>query len=232
MKIINVEQNTPEWFEARMGIPTASEFDALVTPLWKVRTGAGVDSYLARKLAERWRGEPMPSFEGGGQMEQGKIREGEARPWYEFDSGRTIRTVGFVTTDDGKAGCSPDGMFDDGTGIEIKCPEHPTHVRYLLDGSLPADYRAQVQGSMYVTGANTWTFLSYARGFPPLLLTIQSDPIAQEAIAEAVTAFNERLDKGWSRLCELNGGPPAPRRRVERTTTKPEGWDLSLAEVL
>ena len=39
MKILNCEQGSLEWFEARAGIPTASEFSCLVTPLWKIRTG-------------------------------------------------------------------------------------------------------------------------------------------------------------------------------------------------
>lgn len=231
MKIIEVEQGTIEWFEARMGIPTASEFHSLVSPKWVVRKGDGVDSYLARKLAEKWRGEPLPSFQSS-QMDQGAIREKEARPWYEFNTGRSVRVVGFVTSDDGKVGCSPDGLLDDGTGIEIKCPECPTHVRYLLDGDLPDDYRAQVQGSMFVTGAATWTFLSYCRGFPPLVLTVDRDDEAQLAIAEAVSAFNDRLEAGWKRLVEMNGGPPAPRPARPERPADAQKWDLDLATVL
>lgn len=230
MKIIEVEQGSVEWFECRMGIATASEFDSLVTPKWEIRKGKMVYSYLARKLAEKWRGEPLLGFQSL-QMEQGAIREKEARPWYEFQSGRSIRVVGFVTSDDGKVGCSPDGLFEDGSGIEIKCPECPTHVRYLLDGELPDDYRAQVQGSMFVTGATHWTFLSFCRGFPPFTLTVERDDEAQEAIEKAVRSFNERLDAGCQRLVEINGGPPErrPAREAKREASE---WDLELASVL
>jgi len=210
MTIHDVVQGTPEWFQARVGIPTASEFDALITPLWKVRSGEGVESYLSRKLAERWRGEPLPSF-GGGATEQGSIREDEAIPWYEFEYGQTIQRVGFVTTDDGKIGCSPDGMFADGSGIEVKCPECPTHVKYLLDGDIPKQYAAQVQGSMFVTGATSWRFLSYCRGFPPLVLSVKRDDEAQMALSRAIDEFNDRLDAAYKRLIEINGGPPKPK---------------------
>src|SRR6185312_3853007 len=230
MRIIEVEQGSLEWFECRMGIPTASELDCLITPKWAIRKGQQVDSYLARKLAERWRGEPLPSFQSA-QMEQGQIREKEAIPWYEFETGRSIKVVGFVTNDAGKVGCSPDGLFDDGTGIEIKCPECPTHVRYLLDGELPDDYRAQVQGSMFVTGAARWTFLSYCRGFPPFVLTVERDEQAQEAIGAAASAFNDRLEAGWRRLVDLNGGVPSPREQIERVDAAVARgkWDLELA---
>ena len=49
-------QGSIEWMQARAGIPTASEFDNLVTPKWEVRTGQMPKTYLARKLAEWWQG--------------------------------------------------------------------------------------------------------------------------------------------------------------------------------
>lgn len=209
MKKHDVEQGTAEWLKMRAGIPTASEFDAIITPLWKPRTGEGVESYLAKKLAERWLGAPLPSF-GGGALEQGKIREEEAIPFFELDQGLTVERVGFVTTDDGRAGCSPDGMLRYGIvgeiGIEIKCPEAHTHVGYLLRGELPKDYAAQVHGSMWVTGAAYWRFMSYRRGFPALLITVPRNEEICDAIGRAVDAFNMRLDKAFDLLDGLEKG--------------------------
>lgn len=216
MKILDVKQGSPEWLKARLGIPTASEFDALVTPLWKVREGAGVDTYLAKKLAEKWRGEPLNSY-CGGAMEQGHLKEPEALTWYEFTKGVDIQRVGFITTDDGRVGCSPDGLLPDG-GIEIKCPEPHTHVSYLLDGTLPKDYLAQVQGGMFVAGRDRWEFLSYCRGMPNLLLEIKRDDKAIDAIRTAVEAFNKRLDEAYARLVDMNDGPPDPPEDVEVRT--------------
>jgi Na+/alanine symporter len=62
MKIHEAGQGSVEWMQARSGIPTASEFDALVTPKWKVKTGDGPKTYLAKKLAEWWLGGPLASF--------------------------------------------------------------------------------------------------------------------------------------------------------------------------
>jgi hypothetical protein len=218
MKRIDVKQGTLEWLNARAGIVTASEMDNLVTPLWKIKAGDAVDSYLYRKLAEKWRGEALPAFSGSGAMEQGSIKEEEAIPWYEFDHDVVVERVGLITTDDGRIGCSPDGLLPGG-GMEVKCPEVHTHVRYLLGGELPKDYRAQVQGCMLVTGAQWWKFLSYSRGMPQLLLTIERNEEAQQALRQAIDAFNRRLDECYARLVEINGGPP--RRRGLMPTEEP-----------
>lgn len=207
MKIIECIQGSDEWLAARLGIVTASELDALISPLWKARTGDGTRTYLSRKIAERWRGQPLTSYHGG-SMEQGSLREEEAFSWYELDRDVTMRKVGFILSDDGKMGCSPDGLMDD-CGIEIKCPEPHTHVGYLLEGELPAEYRAQVHGSMLVTGLPRWVFMSYCRGFPPLVLTIEADATIQKAIRDAVEAFQTRLDESWAAIEKRNGGPPA-----------------------
>lgn len=217
MKVIDCEQGSDEWLAARLGIVTASELDALISPLWKARTGEGVKTYMAKKIAERWRGAPLQAYHGG-SMEQGSLREEEAFSWYELDRDVTMRKVGFILSDDGKMGCSPDGLMDDG-GIEIKCPEPHTHVGWLLGGELPSEHRAQVYGSMLVTGLPRWRFMSYCRGFPPLVLTIESDPQIQHAIGYAAMMFQMGLDHAWGTIEKCNGGPPT---RYEPAPLDPE----------
>lgn len=215
MKIVEVAQGSEEWLRIRAGIPTASEFANLVTPLGKAKTGEMPETYLARKLAERWTGAPLPTTYSGGGLEQGNLRQDEAIPWYALARRRNIRPVGFILTDDGRVGCSPDGMFDDGTGLEVKCPDLHTHVKYLLRSELPPEYVPQVQGSMWVTGAKRWEFLSYCRNFPPLVLTVERDGAFQEILSEALDAFLVRLEAGYAKLVEINGGPPDPANAAE-----------------
>jgi hypothetical protein len=213
------QQHSLEWLTARAGVPTASEFDQLVTPKWEIRKGQMVESYLAKKLAEAWMGGPLPGF-CTLDMDLGTILEDEARPWYALETGREVQSVGFVTTDDGRIGCSPDGLIGDDGGIEIKCPEPHTHTRYLINGGLPNDYAAQVQGSLYVTGRPWWAFLSYRRRFPKLLLTIEPERDAQAAIGDALAMFLDRFDRGMKRLEEMNGGP-RPSLQPTPPTTPP-----------
>lgn len=135
-----------------------------------------------------------------------------------------IHQVGLVTTDDGAVACSPDGLFGfipestgDApvdvrgghiTGIEIKCPTAPVHIGYLMANKVPAEYLAQVHGSMYVTSAPSWRFMSYCRKFPPLILTVERDEEIQRSLGFAINAFIQRLDIAFKHLCHLNGGPP------------------------
>lgn len=213
MIIHTCAQHSEEWFRLRAGIPTASECDALLTPEFKIKTGEGPKSYLAKKVAEKWLGRPLLTFSSG-DMEQGTILEEYALPWYVLTYEKEIQRVGLCTTDDGKVGCSPDGVFTrslpciDGEfidgGIEIKCPQANTHVGYLLAGTLPKDYAVQVHVSMFVTGAAWWKFLSW-RGhtkpsFPPLLLHIERDEEIQDTIGEALGDFNTKLDAALKKL--------------------------------
>ncbi len=221
------QQKSGEWMIARSGIPTASEFDSLVTPLFEIRKGDMPTSYLAKKLAERWLGGPLAGF-GTFDMDQGNILEEEAIPFYSLEFGEQIEQVGFITTDNGQIGASPDGLFADRTGIEIKCPEAHTHCKWLLNGEIPKEHAAQVHGSMFVAEAESWKFFSYRRHFPPFVVTVERDEEIQEKIAEALEAFVAKLDRAFQRLTELNGGPP--RRILQKsepiTEAEPEPQDV------
>lgn len=200
MKIHDCAQGSTEWLALRAGRPTASEFDNLITPLWKVRDGAGVDTYLYRKLAEKCMGVPMESGGGSFAMNNGVILEAEALPWFEFAHDVKVQRVGFVTSDDGRMGCSPDGLLGNDGGIEIKCPMPDTHLRYLLAGTVPRDYLAQVHGSMLVTGRAWWKFLVYGRQFPPLVVRVERDETIIAKMRAALDAFLARFDAEFARI--------------------------------
>lgn len=208
MKTLNVKQGSEEWLHARAGIPTASELDSLISPTGKIRTGQTPHTYLCRKLAEAWNGGPLQSFSGG-VMEQGAILESEAVPWFELRTGLDVERVGFLLTDDGFFGASPDGMLPDGTGLEIKCPQPTNHIAWLLAGDVPDEHRLQCHGGMYVTGAERWTFVSYCRGFPALVCELRRDEVVIELIRDALDDFRVAFNDGWKRIEKANGGNKA-----------------------
>src|SRR5579864_4408487 len=80
------KQGSSQWAFLRAGIPTASEFDNIVTPSFAPRDGKTVETYLYTKLAERCMGCPLEQY-GGGAMQQGTILESEALPFFEFTYG-------------------------------------------------------------------------------------------------------------------------------------------------
>jgi hypothetical protein len=202
MKIHDVKQGSPEWNALRLGIPTASEFDALISPEWKIRVGQGPQTYLYRKICERVLGF---ASDGGSSfaMGQGSILEHEALPWFEFTHDATVQRVGFCTTDEGTVGCSPDGLIGEEGGIEIKCPQPETHLKFIIDGILPKDHAAQVHGSMFVTGRKWWNFLSYSRQFPPFLIRVDRDEKIQAAIGEALAGFLPKLEAGVAKISAM-----------------------------
>jgi hypothetical protein len=208
MRIYDVKQGTEEWIDARLGIVTASELDALISPTWKIRTGEGPRTYLFRKLAEAWLCKPVVSF-GSYVTEQGNILEPEARPWFELANSCDVSTkAGFILADDNRCGCSPDGIIEaKGEGLEIKCPQETNAVRYAIDGVLPTDYELQVHGSLYVTGFARWHFLSYHRRLPKLHIVVERDEAKCAIIAEALAGFYAKFDAEWDKLNRLADEP-------------------------
>ena len=207
MKIIDCEQGSTAWSQARLGVVTASEIDALVTPLWKIRTGEGVETYLHKKLAEKLLNYPQDSGTSYA-MDQGSIVEKIALPWFEFQYDTTVRRVGFCLSDDGRTGCSPDGLIGDDMGLEVKSPQPATHLKYLLRGEVPPEYLPQIHFSMLVTGRPRWTFVSFSRQFPPLVVPVMQDKQIQQVLQGAVDLFAQKFDAALARINALNPQQP------------------------
>lgn len=225
MKVFeNVAQGSTEWLQLRMGVVTASEVDALVTPLWKLRTGDGVETYLYKKLCEKtigWR----PEFAGTFEMTQGNIIETIALPWYNFTYDTNARRVGFCLSDDGRSGCSPDALLGDDNGLEIKSPQPPQHLKYLLRNEVPPEYLAQVHFSMLVTGRPRWTFLSYSRQFPALVVEVQRDERIQAVLREALDRFNAKFDESLAWITKQKDVQEAPLKAAHEAQVRE--WELT-----
>ena len=194
MIVHHCTQGSPEWFELRRGIPTASNFDRILTP----KTGkpsASADPYISELIAERYHIGPLDELEATASdaMKQGLALEPEARHRYEAETGVAVAQVGFVTTDDGRLGCSPDGLVGDSGGLEVKCPSGKTHVGYLRERVLPDDYKAQVHGSLIVTGRKWWDFVSYCHGLPLFRVRVVPDEYT-DRLREALYLFVARYE--------------------------------------
>lgn len=173
MKIINCEQGSPEWFEARLGKITGSLFAKLITKTGK--KSAQCEDVINQLVAEIITGEREIQFESFA-MTRGKELESEALDFFNLlYNEHKFAKIGFVDAENG-TGCSPDAIDLKGeVGIEIKCPLAKTHVKYLSLGTVPQEHVAQVQGSMMVTGYSAWLFASYHPSMPPLKLTVERD---------------------------------------------------------
>jgi hypothetical protein len=195
----DIQQGHVNWFKLRMGKVTASEMRNLLTPKFEHKKGEAPRTYCYEKLAESWRDAPLIST-GSWATEQGQMREEEAIPFLAIEKGWHIKNGGFIESDDGLSGCSPDGLVGDDLGIEVKCPEPTNMVRWLMEGVLPDDYAVQVHTSMYVTGFDRWIFLAYNRGFPALIVEVHRERAFCDKIKEAIERFHANYALGWDKL--------------------------------
>ena len=152
MTIFDVEQNSPEWFECRRGIVTASVFS---TVLAQGKDG-GV-SLTRTKLLHKLAGEIVteevsPEEFRSAAMDRGNALEPEARDSYARRKNVELRRVGFVRNFTGlkTCGCSPDSLIGFDGGLEVKTAASHILIPMLERPALPAEHRAKVQGCMWV----------------------------------------------------------------------------------
>lgn len=203
MIIDHTLQRTDDWLRLRLGVLTASRVDKLLTPTGKISSQRS--GILHELVAEKLTGEPAEDFAGTYWTDRGEALEAEAVAYFELQTGLKHSPVGFVFRDESKTtGCSPDGLIldDDGApiaGLELKCPKSKTHVGYMLaDDKDP--YIQQIQFSLWVTGLQSWYFLSYYPGLDPVLRCYTQDGKWQAAFSEHVPTFIAELDAAMEKL--------------------------------
>ena len=194
--ILNCEQGSEAWHQARLGIPTASQFDRIVTASGTARKQA--TGYLAGLLAEYITGQAEDGYQSA-DMQRGIELEPAARAYYELESGHDVIQVGGVYLDESKTVmASPDGLIAGmRRGLEIKCPKLATHIRYILEDALPTQYVLQVQGGMWVTGYDEWDFVSYCPDYaaqPIYIQTIKRNNALIAQMDKHIRAFSARLE--------------------------------------
>lgn len=193
LEILDCEQSSAEWFAARSGIVTASEFKTVMREGKSGSASVTRAAYMRKLAGEILTGDPAPEGYSNPFMERGKELEDEARDLFAMRGHEPMR-VGFIRNDDVRAGCSPDSLIGDDSGLEIKVAIPAVQIERLQRGRLPPEHVGQVQGSMWITGRPTWHFMSYCPKLPPLILEIGRDEAKVAEIAKAVAAFNDELD--------------------------------------
>src|SRR5580658_5329460 len=167
MIIHDCAQGSPEWYKLRSGRPTASEFHLVITPA-KGDFSKSWRPYAARLIWERVMNVTTQSLAGIAHIEEGKRLEPIAVRQFEFVRDVETVKVGFVTTDNGQIGASPDRFIKGRPAtLEIKCPTGPIHMGYCLFGHADEKYRPQIQGQLYVCEAEVGVFYSYREDAPP-----------------------------------------------------------------
>ena len=197
MRIIPHEQRTEGWYEARRGVPTASNFSKLITSTGK--RAASADAYIDELVAEKITGESkfIPTTAA---MQHGIDTEPEARDLYSFLREVEVTEIGLCLHDLIDAGASPDGLVGDDGLLEVKCPQPHTMVKYLRENRLPPEYRAQVMGQLWICERQWCDFLAYHDKMKPLLIRVERDEEFISALAGIVTKAVESIDANFNQL--------------------------------
>lgn len=198
MKIYyDIIQGTPEWHKVRCGVFTASMFSKLITPKTD-KISEQADMLENRIVAEILTGNPIDDFGGTKWTDRGKELEPDAVKMYEMITGKEVIHAGFISNDDGTAGCSPDGFIVDDRGLELKCPMPDTHVDNVLRGTAEKDHKPQIQGSLYVTGFKQWDIMSYHPEMKPSIITVERDDeyikLLEEILKESLDSVQRKLE--------------------------------------
>lgn len=200
-------QGSPEWHRLRMGRPTASRFERIITPAKGEPTkGETRRKYTMELLTELILDMPLDTATTAA-MQSGHDWEPRARAAYEMLHGVDVELCGFVTDDVGAYGASPDGFVGDEGSIEIKSPFNPEiHVGYLVaPETLKQEYFVQTQGQLYVTGRKWTDLVSYFGGMPMVCVRVTPVEEFQAKLAAALKTFCGDLalyvemakDRGW-----------------------------------
>ena len=223
-------QGSAEWAEARLGIPTASEFKRILTPTGKLSTSR--EGYLGELLAEWALGKPVTEFGGNDWTERGQALEPDARDCYAFEADCEPTTVGLVLRDEaGMCGASPDALVGESGLLELKCPMAGKHLVYLSRDELPRAYAAQVQGQLWVTGRAWCDFMSYYPGLPALIVRVEPDERFHAALDESMPVFINELLTGRDRLRSLGIVPAGEAEAVAEKAASNEDLWLTDADV-
>ena len=191
LQIIDCEQGSPEWFAARAGLPTASEFSTVMARGKDGGTSLTRAKYMRQLAGEILTEEPAPEGYSNAFMERGKELEAEARSLYSLTYA-PAELVGFLRN--GRKGASPDSLIGDDGGLEIKTAIPAVQIDRLMRGTLPTEHVAQVQGNLWVSERQWWDYCSYCPKLPLLVVRVHRDEAYIAQLSKAVDAFNSELD--------------------------------------
>ena len=189
LTVYDCEQGSEDWFRARMGIPTASEFGTVLAPRAGLE-GKMRRTYLHKLAGEIITGEPMERY-GNAHMDRGHEMEAEARSLYAFMSDADPTQIGFLRN--GQKGCSPDSLIGDAGMLEIKTKLPHLLIDCILKDDFPAEHKAQCQGALWVAEREWVDIAVYWPRMPMFVKRAYRDEEYISKLSDAIDAFNADL---------------------------------------
>ena len=160
----DVEQNTDEWLDLRVGNLTGSAVKEVMANYGKVfgEPAKKRAISLARELVTGKRS--VTSSYSNSHMQRGHEQEPIARALYESENFVTVSNGGFFESNG--LGCSPDGLVGSDGLIEIKSVVDHVHYNTIKRGGFDPAYKWQIYFNLKVTGRDWIDYVSYCADFP------------------------------------------------------------------
>lgn len=213
LTILDVEQGSGDWDDARRGIITASVMHNLITAK-TIKPAANVDSraitmILAAERINGWTDDNYVTFD----MARGHEIEPEARRIYS-EHYAPVTECGFMVREiDGtKIGYSPDGLVGEDGLIETKSRRPKEHLSAILANAVPGENMAQLQTGLLVSGRAWIDYLSWCGGMKLWKKRIYPDQKWQDAILYAALDAEVAIETIIDRYHSGTAGMPLTER--------------------
>jgi putative phage-type endonuclease len=195
----SVEQGSELWHKIRLGHVTASHMADVMSKGKGNAEAIGRYKYKVRLVAERITDEPASDSYSNEAMLWGVEQEQFACIAYEENQETFVTKTGFWLHPTIQwLGVSPDRLVGDGGLIEVKCPNTTTHLNYLFDNEIPANYYKQIQCQLWVTGRQWCDFVSFDPRLPKrnqlLVIRTQRDEKLIKQMEEEVVKFLSEVE--------------------------------------
>ena len=174
VKILEIEQGTPEWHQARKGVVTATKAQSLLELKNNGGFTAKRETAICELAMERLGGLGRDPIIGGATLERGHEQEEDAAIAYEAKTGRRLAKCGFMIHDEyPQFGCSPDRVVvGEKRLVEIKVPTCIKKMSsYLLEKKHAEEYHFQLIHQMFVADYDYVDIVAYDNRAPAFLQT-------------------------------------------------------------
>lgn len=191
----DVDQNTDEWLDMRVGKITGSAIGKIMANEGKA-FGPPANDYAIEIALERITGKSQGSNYSNAHMERGHEEEPLARAAYEDEYFCDVSNGGFF--DCGDQGCSPDGLVYDDGEVEIKSRIAKVHYKNVKRNDIDPGDKWQLYFNLQKTERNWIDSISYCHTYP-----IGKKLFVCRLYAKDCIEFFERMDIRLAKFEEL-----------------------------
>lgn len=194
-----IEQRTDAWLEIKRAKASGSG----VKPIFSSRTPAPRVTYAMTLIAQAEHRHPLKYEHGylSKAVQWGQDMEPMAIEAFEKKHLKMVEEAGWVESKDpklkGRHGCSPDGIIDIWSWIEVKCLATQNHLKAILDNKVPTEYMPQII-NYFVT--NIDLKVVYFILFDP---RVRLEHLRLHVIEVKKEDIADKIDEGYEKIIEF-----------------------------